>query len=128
MKKVRTEKFCFILTLIIIFAFIIKCFSINWIDTTFKSVSEVEMIIAEKEYTFPLQKSTSIQYKTSDSSYVLISKGNLNDIKYFYENVKRYEVEERGEQFFVNKDEVKYAVKKLADDLDYVKYSVAAIY
>ena len=128
MKKIHIGKFCFIL--IIIFIFIIECFfvSTNWIDTTFKCVSNVKMVVDEKEYTFPLQRYTSIKYKTSDSSYVLITKGNLNDIKYFYENIKKYEVEDGGEYFIINKDGVEYEVKKLADDLEYVKYSVAAIY
>lgn len=118
------------LCLVLVFTAIIAgCFVVseNWIDTKFRSVSEVEIVVDENSYVFPLQGNTSIKYKTSDSSYVFVSRGNINGIKFFYENIKKYGVDESDGKIFINKDGQKYVIEKIADDLEYVMYSVAAV-
>lgn len=128
MKKSYLSKLHFILTIVLLIVVVCSLVSKNQINTTVKSVSEIKMTIDEKEYIFPLTDHTGIMYKTSDSSYVLISRGRFDELKHFYENTMKLETEEAGDQLFVNKDGIRYAVKKLTDDLKYFEYSVEAVY
>lgn len=100
----------------------------NWFDTTFKSVSEINITVDEKDYVFPLIEHTAVMYKTSDSSYVLISKCRFDELRHFYKKTNKLQVDESSDGLFIDKDGLKYAVKRLADDLDYVEYSVEVIH
>lgn len=124
MKNKRLKWICLLFVIIVVS---ISCFLIkkNWISTSFKSVSEVDIIIDDIEYVFPLKENTSIKYKTSDSSYVLISRGNMNEIIYFYERIDMNVVEEKEGTLSISKDGKQYVIKRLADDLDYVMYSLS---
>ena len=124
--KTLKRTVCFILIVLLIFIISYTTISDSWLDTTFKCVSKIETVIGENKDVFPLKEKTSIKYKTSDSSYVLISKGNIDEIKYFYESIKKYDVVEKDDQMFITKDDRIYIIKKLADDLKYVKYSISA--
>lgn len=125
MKNIRLKRVCLLFIIIVVG---ISCFLVlekNWINTSFRSVSEVDITIDDIEYVFPLKEKTSIKYKTSDSSYVFISRGNMNEIKYFYESITKSVVEEKEGNLFISKDGKKYAIKRLADDLEYVMYSLS---
>lgn len=125
MKNISMRWVCLLVIIIVVCS---SCFLVlekNWFNTNFKSVSEIDIIIDDIEYVFPLKEKTSIKYKTSDSSYVLISKGNMNGIQYFYENVTKNVVEEKEGNLFISKDGKIYEIKKLADDLEYVMYSLS---
>lgn len=125
MKNIRLKQVCLLFIVVVIG---ISCFLVlekNWINTRFRSVSEVDIIIDDVEYVFPLKEKTSIKYKTSDSSYVLISRGNMNEIKYFYESITRSVVEEKEGNLFISKEGKKYVIKRLSDNLEYVIYSLS---
>lgn len=123
--KLLKGSLCFILIMLLIFIICYITVSESWVDTTFKCVSEIEIVLDDDEDVFPLKEKSSVKYKTSDSSYVLISKGNMNEIKYFYESIKKYDVVEKDSQLFITQNDRIYIIKKLADDLKYVKYSIS---
>ena len=49
----------------------------------------------------------------------------MNEIKYFYESAKKNVVEEKEGILLISKDGKKYVIKRLADDLEYVMYSLS---
>ncbi len=119
--------YCAILTAVLIIVAAAALVSDEWFKTSFKSVPEITMTVNEKDYVFPLIEHTAVKYKTSDSSYVLVTKGRFDELNHFYEKTEKLEVDESSECLFIDKDGIKYAVKRLSDDLDYVTYSVEAV-
>ena len=98
-----------------------------WFDTTFRSEKTVTMTIGEKNFDLPLMERTAVMYKTSDSSYVLISKGRLTDIGNFYRGLK-YGVESVGGGLVIATDQgVSISVERLADDLEYTQYALRGL-
>ncbi len=101
-----------------------------WLKTTFGAADSVTMTVDDKDFEFPLVWRTAVMYKTSDSSYVLLSRGDFSDVENFYAISKKYETtspDGRGDIIAVTADGKTYLIEKLADDLDYVKYSVEAV-
>ena len=126
MKTKGLYVYCAVLTAALIIAAAAALISENRFDTTFKSVPEITVTVNNASFSFPLIEHTAVKYKTSDSSYVLVSRGDLNDISNFY-TLKKYETEYLSDgRLTVSTADGKYTIERLADDMKYIKYSVRA--
>ncbi len=120
--------YCTVLTAALIIVASAALISKEWFDTTFKSVSEISVTIDDAGFTLPLIEHTAVKYKTSDTSYVLVSRGDLKDIKNFY-TVNKYETEEVSDgRLTVKIDGLTYNIVRFSDDTDYVIYLAEAVY
>ena len=97
-----------------------------WLDTTFMAAESVTITIGDRNYELPLIAHTSVRYKTSDSSYVLVSRGRLTDVENFYRELYGAESSD-GKLTFVTDFGVSFTVERLTDDLNYVEYGVGTI-
>ncbi len=127
MKASAWKILCTVLGAALVVAIGSQFISKAWFDTTFRSEKTVTMTIGEKNFDLPLMERTAVMYKTSDSSYVLISKGRLTDIGNFYRGLK-YGVESVGGGLVMVTDQgVSISVERLADDLEYTQYALRGL-
>lgn len=127
MKASGWKILCTVLAAALVIAIGSQFISKAWLDTTFRSEKTVTMTMGEKNFDLPLMERTAVMYKTSDSSYVLISKGRLTDIGNFYKGLK-YGVESVGGGLVIATDQgVSISVERLADDLEYTQYALRGL-
>lgn len=118
--------YCAFLTAAVAFAIGARFVSKPWFETTFKSVGEIIMAEGGEETAFPLIERTAVRFKTSDSSYVLISRCRLIDLENFYRE-RKCEVEKAQDGMIVTFEGREYEIERLADELGYVSWGVRGV-
>lgn len=119
--------YCAVLTAALIIVASAALVSKEWFDTEFRSVPEISATTEEGSFILPLIEHTAVKYKTSDSSYVLVSRGDLKDIANFY-TVNKYETERVSDgKLKVTANGAVFNIERFSDDTDYIIYLVEAI-
>lgn len=115
-----------LLIVLLIFAYMLAN---NYLKTSFNSSSAVEMIINDKVYDIPIIEKTHIEYRTSDTSYVCLSRATLSDIYYYYLYLNGYDVKEyvRNSRIVISNDHVSFEIELIANDLKYSRYGIAVL-